>query len=491
MGLKYQSTRDTDDIVSSAQAILQGLAPDGGLYVPTEIPQLELSFEKIAQQSYQATALEIMQAFLPDFTRQELKECIEQAYDDKFDDETIAPVKKVGNRYYLELFHGPTLAFKDLALSILPYLMTTAAKKETLNKEIVILTATSGDTGKAAMAGFADVANTQIIVFYPQDGVSQIQQRQMVTQTGENTHVAAVQGNFDDAQTQVKELFNDKELRQQMAAKGKVFSSANSINIGRLVPQIVYYVYAYAQLIKENQIENGSEIDFSVPTGNFGDILAGYYAKKIGVPIRHLLCASNKNKVLTDFFQTGKYDRNREFYLTSSPSMDILVSSNLERLIYHLTVNNAQQTKNFMKELQKQGTYAITTHMQAQLSDFLAAFATETETAAAIQKTYQANSYVIDPHTAVATAVAEELAEAIPMIILSTASPYKFPRVVLNAIGQKTAAKSDFELIDQLSQVAQTSIPANVTTLKTAEIRHRDQISIKEMKDYVQRILSL
>lgn len=491
MGLNYQSTRDASYLVTSSIAVLQGLAPDGGLYVPTELPQINLDFEKIAQQSYQKTALQIMGPFLADFTEEELKDCIQKAYDDKFDNELITPIKKVGGKYYLELFHGPTLAFKDLALSILPYLMVTAAKKNKMEQEIVILTATSGDTGKAAMEGFADVPNTQILVFYPQDGVSPIQKRQMLTQKGANTFVCGIEGNFDDAQTKVKELFSDEELRQKMAAKGKVFSSANSINIGRLVPQIVYYVYAYGQLIKEKQIRPGEEINFSVPTGNFGDILAGYYAKKIGLPIRQLICASNQNKVLTDFFQTGTYDRRREFYVTSSPSMDILVSSNLERLIFYLTQNNAAQTKTFMEKLQKEGNYTITKDMQAALTGFAAGFATEDKTQSAIYHVYQKDEYVMDPHTAVASSVAADFAAETPTVILSTASPYKFPRVVLAAIQPASLKADDFELIDQLSQLSKTSIPANVARLKTAKIRHHTCLPVTEMKDYLTKILEL
>ncbi|MDN6848177.1 MAG: threonine synthase, partial [Tetragenococcus koreensis] len=307
MALFYKSTRDPKNVVSASQAILQGLAVDGGLYVPTEIPKPVLDFAELAEQSYQEIAAQIMQLFLPDFTQDELRDCINQAYDQKFDDPKITPLVKADGQYYLELFHGPTLAFKDLALSILPHLMKKAAQKNNLDKEIVILTATSGDTGKSAMAGFADVENTKIVVFYPENGVSPIQERQMVTQKGANTFVAAIEGNFDDAQTKVKQLFNDENLRSKMAQNNKAFSSANSINIGRLVPQIVYYVYAYTRLIKTGRIKSGEEINVSVPTGNFGDILAGFYAKKMGLPIRRLVCASNQNNVLTDFFQTGNY----------------------------------------------------------------------------------------------------------------------------------------------------------------------------------------
>lgn len=389
MTLFYKSTRDSENVVSASQAILQGLAVDGGLYVPTEIPEIDLDFKHLANQSYQEIAALFMQLFLPDFTQEELYECINMAYDQKFDDKEIAPLVKVGDQYYLELFHGPTLAFKDIALSILPHLMKKAAQKNHMDKEIVILTATSGDTGKSAMEGFADVKNTSIIVFYPESGVSPIQKKQMITQKGENTFVAAIKGNFDDAQRKVKELFNDAKLRSKMAENNKVFSSANSINIGRLVPQIVYYVYAYTRLVKSGQIESGEEVNFSVPTGNFGDILAGFYAKKIGLPIRRLICASNQNNVLTEFFQTGNYDRNRPFYVTSSPSMDILVSSNLERLLFYLTKEDTVKTKQLMDDLNKRGNYKITAEMKSALSDFFADFASEKETDQTIREVYE------------------------------------------------------------------------------------------------------
>ena len=333
MNLTYTSTRGHGETVTASQAILKGLADDGGLFVPTSLPKLEVPVEKLAGMSYQEVAYEVMKLFLTDFTEEELKKCIANAYDSKFDTEVIAPLVQADGAYFLELFHGNTIAFKDMALSILPHLMTTAAKKNHVDNEIVILTATSGDTGKAAMAGFADVPGTRIIVFYPKDGVSPVQEKQMVTQKGDNTFVVGIEGNFDDAQTGVKKMFNDQKLAKELAESGFQFSSANSINIGRLVPQIVYYVYAYATLVKNEQIKNGELINITVPTGNFGNILAAYYAKLIGLPVDKLICASNTNKVLFDFFTTGTYDKKREFTVTSSPSMDILISSNLERLI--------------------------------------------------------------------------------------------------------------------------------------------------------------
>ena len=334
MNLLYNSTRNGEKKVTASEAILKGLADDGGLFVPEYVPKLDVTMEELKGMSYQETAYEVMKQFLTDFTEEELKHCINSAYDSKFDTEVIAPLVKVEDTYHLELFHGATIAFKDMALSILPHLLTTAAKKNDVTKEIVILTATSGDTGKAALAGFADVPGTKIIVFYPKGGVSRIQELQMVTQKGNNTSVVAIHGNFDNAQSGVKEIFEDKELEKELAEAGYQFSSANSINIGRLVPQVVYYVYAYAKLLENEEITEGEELNVTVPTGNFGNILAAYYAKQMGVPIGKLICASNENKVLFDFFETGVYDRNREFILTSSPSMDILISSNLERLIY-------------------------------------------------------------------------------------------------------------------------------------------------------------
>ena len=350
MGLTYQSTRGRETGVPASMAILKGLAEDGGLFMPTEIPELDVPMEKLGTMTYQETAYEVMKLFLTDYSPEELKDCITKAYDSKFDTEEIAPLAKADGAYFLELYHGSTIAFKDMALSILPHLMTTAAKKNRVDKEIVVLTATSGDTGKAAMAGFADVPGTRIIVFYPKDGVSKVQELQMRTQKGANTNVVAINGNFDDAQTGVKKLFGDKSLEALLESKGFQFSSANSINIGRLVPQIVYYVYAYARLLANEEIAGGEQINVVVPTGNFGNILAAYFAKRMGVPIKTLICASNDNKVLYDFFTTGTYDRKRDFILTNSPSMDILISSNLERLIYLSTGCDARANKALMQE---------------------------------------------------------------------------------------------------------------------------------------------
>ncbi|HWT76796.1 MAG TPA: threonine synthase, partial [Mobilitalea sp.] len=357
MNLMYRSTRDSNNRILASQAVLQGLSSDGGLFVPEEVPVLAKSMDELSKLSYQELAYEVMKLYLTDYTEEELKDCICKAYDDKFDTPEIAPIKKVGEAYYLELFHGATIAFKDMALSILPHLLTKAAKKNNVKEQIVILTATSGDTGKAALAGFADVEGTKIIVFYPKDGVSSVQEKQMVTQKGANTAVIGIKGNFDDAQTGVKQMFNNKELTERLKKSGYLFSSANSINIGRLVPQIVYYVYSYAYLYKKKQVSEGEKINVVVPTGNFGNILAAYYAKRMGVPIDKLICASNENKVLFDFFATGRYDKNREFILTDSPSMDILVSSNLERLIYHIADCDSIKTAELMNALSTKGSY--------------------------------------------------------------------------------------------------------------------------------------
>ena len=441
MNLLYKSTRNADKTVTASQAILKGLAEDGGLFVPTELPKLDVTMNELKTMSYQETAYAVMKQFLTDFTEEELKHCINSAYDSKFDTEVIAPLVKVGDTYHLELFHGATIAFKDMALSILPHLLTTAAKKNNVTKDIVILTATSGDTGKAALAGFADVPGTKIIVFYPKNGVSKVQELQMVTQKGDNTSVVAIHGNFDNAQSGVKALFEDKELEKELSEAGYQFSSANSINIGRLVPQVVYYVYAYAKLLENEEIENGEEINVTVPTGNFGNILAAYYAKQMGVPIAKLICASNENKVLFDFFKTGKYDRNREFVLTSSPSMDILISSNLERLIYTIAGQDAKKNSELMEALKKDGVYEITPEMKEKLSDFEGGYSTEEETKETIGGTYKSTGYVMDTHTAVAAHVSRAYRDASKdqkkMLVASTASPYKFARSVMTAIDEK------------------------------------------------------
>ncbi len=495
MEVRYKSTR-SDIEVSASQAVLQGLSKDGGLFVPTAIPALTEPMEELADMSYQELAYVVMSKFLSDYTEEELKACIAGAYDSKFDTPAIAPLVKKDGVYYLELFHGATIAFKDMALSILPHLMTTAAKKNNVKGKIVILTATSGDTGKAAMAGFADVPGTEIIVFYPKDGVSHIQERQMVTQRGANTHVVAIKGNFDDAQSAVKRMFNDPALNEEVHAAGYQFSSANSINIGRLVPQIVYYVYAYAQLVKSGEIKAGEKINITVPTGNFGNILAAYYAKQMGLPVGKLICASNENKVLTDFFATGEYNKNREFILTSSPSMDILISSNLERLIYRICGDDADECRKLMESLASKGVYKITPEMKERLDDFRGGFATEKENFAGIKALYEKTGYVIDTHTGVANAVyrayAEKTGDKTPTVIASTASPYKFAAAVIGAIApDKVAGKSDFELIDELHELSGVAEPPAITDIRTAPVRHNTVCAVDEMPDTVRKILGV
>ena len=481
MGLTYQSTRGGEKEVTASMAILQGLAKDGGLFMPSCIPQLDVPLEKLASMTYQETAYEVMKLFLTDYTEKELKDCIARAYDSKFDTEEIAPLAKADGAYYLELYHGSTIAFKDMALSILPHLMTTAARKNHVDREIVILTATSGDTGKAAMAGFADVPGTRIIVFYPKDGVSKVQELQMRTQKGDNTSVVAIHGNFDDAQTGVKKMFGDKDLEAELMGKGFQFSSANSINIGRLVPQIVYYVYAYAKLLEAGEIEKGENINVVVPTGNFGNILAAYFAKRMGLPVKTLVCASNDNKVLYDFFTTGIYDRKREFILTNSPSMDILISSNLERLIYMSTGCDALASGNLMRGLSQEGRYEVTPEMRAFMSDFV----------------FDDTGYLIDTHTGVAASVygnyRKESGDDTKTVIASTASPYKFSHSVMEAIAGREGleGKDEFEIVDALSALSGVAVPQAVEEIRHAAVRHNRECGVDDMKNEVKDILGI
>ena len=495
MQVLYKSTRSDQTEITASMAILKGLSEDGGLFVPTQIPKLDVSIEQLADMSYQETAYEVMKLFLSDFTEEELKDCIRKAYDEKFDTEVIAPLHEAAGAHYLELFHGATIAFKDMALSILPHLMTTAARKNQAKNEIVILTATSGDTGKAAMAGFADVPGTRIIVFYPKNGVSPIQEKQMVTQKGANTFVVGITGNFDDAQTAVKKMFNDRELAAELDAAGFQFSSANSINIGRLVPQIVYYVYAYAKLVKSGSIKNGEKINVVVPTGNFGNILAACYAKKMGLPVNKLICASNENKVLFDFFRTGTYDRKRDFILTTSPSMDILISSNLERLIYMIAGNDSAVCADLMQQLSQGGAYTITDAMKEGLSDFYGNYCSEAETEAEIHRVYEESSYVIDPHTAVASGVyakyLSEEGDKTPAVIASTASPYKFTRSVMDALKGEAGDADDFTLADELSALSGVKLPKAVEEIRTAPVLHDRVVDAVDMPAAVKDILGI
>lgn len=495
MSILYKSTRGENKEYTASLAVIQGLANDGGLFVPTSIPKLSCSLEDLVGKNYKEIAYIVLKEFFTDYTEEELKYCIDNAYDSKFDTDLCAPLVKKNNQYFLELFHGPTIAFKDMALSILPHLLTTALKKNNINEKVVIMTATSGDTGKAALAAFADVDNTSIIVFYPHGGVSKIQELQMVTQKGSNTKVVAVEGNFDDCQSAVKNMFNDDKLKKELSENGYRFSSANSINIGRLFPQVAYYVYSYAKLIEDGAVKAGEAVNFVVPTGNFGNILAAYYAKLMGIPVGKLICASNENKVLFDFFKTGTYDRNREFILTSSPSMDILISSNLERLIYHICGNDAQVNKGLMADLSSKGIYSITDDMKKEITVFDGEYSPEEDVFAVIKKYYEEAGYVIDTHTAVAACAnlsyKEKTKDETVSVVVSTASPYKFTRSVMAAIAPLVDLDDDFEMIKKLSEMSKVDIPDAIKQIMDAKILHDTVCKVEEMEDSVKSFLGL
>lgn len=473
----YGSTRDKSIEINAAEAIKTGLSKDGGLFVPKELPKFSIEeIGGLASMSYNDRAVFVLSKFLTDFDLFEIKECVDLAYNkEKFETDNIAPVYKLDDSvYFLELWHGPTCAFKDMALQILPHLLTKSMQKCGSDKECVILVATSGDTGKAALEGFKDVDRTRIFVFYPERGVSEIQKLQMITQDGNNVGVAAVEGNFDDAQTGVKKIFTDGEYAQRLAANGFELSSANSINWGRLVPQIVYYFSAYADLLKSEEISLGDKINFAVPTGNFGNILAGYYAKKMGLPVNKLICASNENNVLTDFIQTGVYDRNRKFHTTISPSMDILVSSNLERLLYDMTDGDDVSIKAYMYALSSDGKYSVSSEVLKKIQEnFYAGFCNDDATMATIKAVNDEHSYVMDTHTAVGKCVYDkyvaETGDTTKTVIASTASPFKFNQSVLIAIEglASVAGKSEFELLDILAQKSNMRIPKSLAELKT------------------------
>ena len=491
--IKYKSTRGGQEVVDASYAILKGLADDGGLYMPEKFPKFDFKFEELMHKGYKETAYEVMKLLLSDYTKEELMDCIEKAYDDKFDTKEIAPLVKADGAYFLELFHGDTIAFKDMALSILPHLLTTAAKKNGIKNKIVILTATSGDTGKAAMSGFCDVEGTGIIVFYPKDGVSNVQRLQMVTQKGDNTDVVAIHGNFDDAQSGVKKIFADKEFAKKLKESGIQLSSANSINIGRLVPQIAYYVYAYLKLLENGDIDDNEKINVCVPTGNFGNILAAYIAKQMGLPVNKLICASNENKVLFDFFENGVYDRNRKFILTSSPSMDILISSNLERLIYLSCGGDGEYVKKLMQELAKGGKYTVTPAMKDFMKDFVGGYADEKKNFAGIKSLYDSTGYIIDTHTGVAYSVYQDYKNATKdmtaTVIVSTASPYKFADSVLEAILGEKQKMGDFEVIDKLHEMGAPDIPRAILEIKDAPVRHTRECDSADMQKEVEDIL--
>ena len=485
--MNYIGTRNETIKATASEAILKGICEDGGLFVPQQIPKLECSLEELSPLDYRQLAYEILKLYLTDFTEEELRFCIKNAYDDKFDTDLIAPLKKVDDALFLELFHGKTLAFKDMALSILPYLMKTAAKKQAIDKEIVILAATSGDTGKAALEGFAGVEGTRIFVFFPEDGVSPVQKLQMTTQEGKNTCVVGIQGNFDDAQSAVKSIFTDEVLAKELEEKGFVFSSANSINIGRLVPQVVYYFYAYFQAVKQGEISLGDFINVTVPTGNFGNILAGYYAKCMGLPIKHFVCASNDNKVLYDFFREGIYNKNREFHVTVSPSMDILISSNLERLLWKM--GGEENTRRWMQELQSRGQYQV----ELTEKSITGEFATKDETFEAIRSLYEKTGYVMDTHTAVAYAAYQtykkETGDNTPMVIVSTASPYKFTKDVMTAIDEQFATGDAFDLMDTLQEMSGVQIPKSIAGIQHREVLHNNVCPKDEIKEFIRKHL--
>ena len=489
--MNYISTRGNNQKMTSAQAIIAGLADDGGLFVPDELPQVDMEFIKgLTKLSYQERAARVLGGFLTDYTDEEIKGCVERAYGGgKFDDAAVAPLNIMEDDVsVLELWHGPTSAFKDMALQLLPQLLSTALKKTGEKNQVLILVATSGDTGKAALEGFKDVEQTKIIVFYPENGVSRIQKLQMVTQQGENVAVTAVKGNFDDAQSGVKAIFSDREFNAKLNEAGVSLSSANSINWGRLVPQIVYYFSAYADLLKAGVIRAGDEISFTVPTGNFGDILAGYYALRMGLPVKKLICASNTNNVLTDFLTTGVYDRNRDFFKTISPSMDILISSNLERLLYHVT-NDAAQVAEWMKSLAETGRYDVGAEVLAKIqATFGCDWADDEKTMETINAVYGERKYIADTHTAVAWDSAHKYmlqGNAEPMVVVSTASPYKFNESVLTALGETIEGMDEFQLLDKLQSLNSFKIPAGLAALKNAQVRHSNVVEKTAMPQAV------
>ncbi len=495
----YNSTRNSSVKVSSAEAITQGISAEGGLFVPESIPSLTLDeIKSIGDMKYADRAFYIFSKYLTDFTDAEIHYCTDNAYSTRnFDSENITEISHLfDGTYMLELWHGPTCAFKDMALQILPYFLTTSAKKINLDKKIVILVATSGDTGKAALEGFKDVEGTSILVFYPEDGVSPMQKRQMKTQEGSNVGVCALKGNFDDCQNGVKAIFTDSEVKSELDKNGLMFSSANSINWGRLVPQVVYYVSAYAELVKDGEISLGDKINIVVPTGNFGNILAAYYAKHMGVPVNKLICASNINNVLTDFINTGIYDRNRDFHTTVSPSMDILISSNLERLLYLLTDKNDALISEWFGKLASEGRYEVNDDVKAKLRDeFCAGFCDDEQTKATIHELFEKYSYTCDTHTAVAVKVYNDYKAATGdntrTIIASTASPYKFSSAVLEALEGGVSDIDEYAKVDRIAEISKTPVPSALAELKTKPERFSDVISKEEQKQYVLKTLGI
>ena len=495
--MNYRSTRNNGIVVTSAEAIAQGLSSEGGLFVPESLPRLSKEdILALCDKSYPERAFDIFKLFLTDFTDEEIKHCVNGAYGSNFDTENVSELSHLlTGTYILELWHGPTCAFKDMALQILPYLLTCSAKKTIDGKKIAILVATSGDTGKAALEGFKDVDGTCITVFYPEDGVSDMQKRQMTTQEGGNVHVCAVKGNFDDCQNGVKAIFTDEKLKAELEKMNVVFSSANSINWGRLSPQIVYYISAYAALIKNGEIEYGEKVNIVVPTGNFGNILAAYYAKQMGIPVNKLICASNSNSVLTDFINTGVYDRNRQFYTTVSPSMDILSSSNLERLLYHLTDGDDKTISEWFGKLSKEGKYSVTPEVLGKIkADFYAGCCNDTETKAAIKEVFEEYSYLMDTHTAVAYKVYKdykaETGDDTKTIVASTANPYKFGKAVYEALGQNPEGMDEFTIIEKLEAYTGTKMPAPLAATKDKKVRFSGSVGKLDMSDVVLNFLT-
>ena len=495
----YNSTRNSNVKVSSAEAITQGISVDGGLFVPESIPKLSLDeIKAIGDMTYADRAAYIFAKYLTDFTEAEIHHCTDNAYSTKnFENDSIAEIAHLfDGTYMLELWHGPTCAFKDMALQILPYFLTTSARKIKLNKKIVILVATSGDTGKAALEGFKDVEGTSILVFYPEDGVSPMQKRQMKTQEGSNVGVCAIKGNFDDCQNGVKAIFTNDEVKKVLDENGMVFSSANSINWGRLVPQIVYYVSAYAELVKDNEIKLGEKINIVVPTGNFGNILAAYYAKHMGIPVNKLICASNINNVLTDFINTGVYDRNRKFYATISPSMDILISSNLERLLYLMTGENDSLIREWFGKLSSDGKYEVNDDVKAKLKEeFSAGFCDDGQTKATISSIYEKYSYTCDTHTAVAVKVYKDYKETTgdntKTVIASTASPYKFSAAVLEALEGKASDIDEYDKVGRIAELSNIPVPAALADLINKPERFNDVIDKANQREYVLKTLGI
>lgn len=492
----YNSTQNNDKVVSSAQAIAQGISEDGGLFVPQSFPKFSPNvLESMLSMSYQQRAEVVFKYYLTDFTDEEIADCVYKAYTkEKFESDNPAPISTVeynGNELnILELWHGPTCAFKDMALQILPHLLTKSLKKTVDGTKAVILVATSGDTGKAALEGFKDVENTQIIVFYPENGVSAMQKHQMNTQAGDNVYVCAIKGNFDDAQTGVKQIFTEPSNSEILAQHGMMFSSANSINWGRLLPQIVYYVSAYCDMVNMGKVRLGDKINIVVPTGNFGNILAAYYAREMGLPVNKFICASNSNNVLTDFINTGVYDKNRDFYTTISPSMDILVSSNLERLLYKLSGNNDEVVRDLMTKLKTDGVYEVASDVKSKIqSDFYGGFSDEDTTKSTIKNLFDSQAYLCDTHTSVAISVYDkyvgETGDTTPVVIASTASPYKFSKSVLDAMTSDTLPDSEFDMVDMLYSISDTKVPTPIAELKDLKPRFSNTTDKSEMKQAV------